>query len=643
MTKISKQVYKDRLHSLFDVMKTKNLDALIITHDDEYLSYELSDDCQRILYVCGFSGSAANLVIIKNINETKKNHEPLINKQTQEQYTELKACALFTDGRYLVQAKEQIDTDIYSIINRSELNECEFLIHKLPRQARVGIDLTTISYEQYLEFKKALKTAEIHLIGYDGSLVDLIWDDRPKAPCSAVQIYPDEYNGLPSLVKRQNLASSLRKNNIDATIISSPQNICWLLNIRGRDKASLPVINSRLVAYSNEAIEWYVDEERFNDDILDDLEEHYGHIDIFPPDRFDDLLERLNSSKCTVYVDPKATNAKIIGILLEGATKLIQGLDLCELPKAKKNYLEIAGMHKAHLKDGVAMCRFLAWLDDVTQVDNIVDLDSYIKKVEDIDEAKLSERAESFRKVEGDYIEPSFDTISAIGANAAMCHYNFKESNTPKKLGVDPIYLIDSGAHYLEGTTDITRTVLVGPNLDDEIKRMYTLVLKAHISLTTTIFPRGTSGLQLDAIARRPLWDYGFDYQHGTGHGVGHVLSVHEGPQGISTKYSQVPLEEGMVLSIEPGFYKENHYGIRLENLVVVEKCTMQGCKHMLCFVPLTAVPFDKRLIVREMLTTKEREWLNNYHSHVNSLVKSASSTLSDFEVNWLNQATAEI
>lgn len=638
----NKLLSNQRIQALLQAMLEKNLDAFIITHDDEFLSYNLTPDCERINFISGFTGSAATVVVIKN-TDTKHEEETIIGKKTGIDYHDLKNNALFTDGRYVVQAKEQIDPQVFSIFNSADVGIHDYLINKLSRQSRVGIDLCTVSYSQYLELKTELKKAEIKLIGYDGSLIDLIWDDKPKVNLSKVEIYPDEFNGCPSLVKRQNLAKLLRKDNLDATIISNPENICWLLNIRGRDKPCLPVVNSRLVAYSNEALEWYLDADRIDESIQSELEDHFGHVDIFPPEIFDELLERLNNAKCSVYIDPKATNAKILGSLIQGGSNVVQGLDLCELPKAKKNYIETAGEHKAHLKDGVAMCRFLAWLDDITNVENISDIEAFKKKVEHLDEKELADRAEGFRKIEGDYIEPSFDTISAIGANAAMCHYNYKEVKNTKKLGDDAIYLIDSGAHYLEGTTDITRTVLVGPYINDEIKKMYTLVLKSHISLATTIFPRGTSGLQLDAIARRPLWDYGLDYQHGTGHGVGHLLSVHEGPQGISTKYSDIPLEEGMVLSIEPGFYKENEYGIRLENLVVVERCNLQDCKHMLCFVPLTAVPFDTRLLVREMLTNKEREWLNNYHSHVSQLIQSAGSTLSDLELNWLIKATTAI
>lgn len=400
-----------------------------------------------------------------------------------------------------------------------------------------------------------------------------------------------------------------------------------------------------MVAYSNEALEWYIHPNHIDENIIEDMPNHIGHVDIFPEDRFDDVLERLCSSSSSVFVDPNEVSAHVLNRLYEGGANVVEGLGLCQTPKACKNHVEVAGEYKAHIKDGIAMCRFLSWLDvDVLKLNEQAENeDIFVRRVENITEATLAERAEYYRKVEAAYMGPSFATISALGPNAAMCHYNHEEVAEPRKLGEDSIYLIDSGAHFKDGTTDITRTVLVGPHITDEIKRMYTLVLKAHISLATLVFPRGTSGLQIDAIARRPLWDYGLDFAHGTGHGVGHVLSVHEGPQAISTKRSTVPLEPGMIISNEPGYYKEGEYGIRLENLLVVMHCTQPGMTHMLCFSPLTLVPFDNRLIVKDLLSQNEIEWLNNYHQNVNNVITNAATTLSDTEIGWLSRATAAI
>ncbi len=631
----------DMLDRLRELMTEKDLSALIISHDDEYLSASLTPDCERISTLTGFTGSAGTVCIAGSIRSELP--ETIFSQDKSAELPFGRPAAVFVDGRYKVQVKEQVDLNEYDTYEYSQVSAAQWLAAILPRNAKVGIDLSCISYRAYQKLKQELRTAHLFLEELPVNPVDSVWDDRPERSCSQVEIYPDEYNGCPSLQKRQNLALELRNNGYDAAVMCSPESICWLLNIRGRDRACLPVINCRLVAYANEALEWYIDDAHLAGGIEGSLEEHFGHVDIFPERRFDDVLDRLCGSNCRVYVDPDATNAHTIKRLYDGGARVVEGLGLCELPKAVKNPLEIAGEHRAHIKDGIAMIRFMAWLDDITRPLESGDRSAYQRRVRDLDEGVMAERAETYRRIEGEYLGPSFDTISALGPNAAMCHYNHAENPKPRRMGTDPMYLIDSGAHFIEGTTDITRTILVGPGATEEMKTLYTLVMKAHIALASAVFPRGTSGLQLDAIARRPLWDYGYDYAHGTGHGVGHLLSVHEGPHGISTRYSSVPLEPGMVVSIEPGFYKENEYGIRLENLVVVTPCSLPNLSHMLCFQPLTLVPFDTRLLIRELLLTRERNWLNNYHQNVYNMIKSAASTLSDIEENFLTAATQPI
>lgn len=637
-------IYQERLSMLRALMRTLELDAVLIAHDDDYLSYELTPECERLAYLCGFTGSAGFAVVLNDDIELVNKKEPLTFKHHRggEAVFEHHA-AVFVDGRYKVQVKEQVDTSLFDCFNSAEVYPQDFLCSLLPKDARIGLDLQRVSYKFYKKLAADLAKADLKLVPVDECLVDAIWEDRPEPVLSLVEIYPDEYNGCPSMQKRQNLAKALRDEGLDATVISSPETICWLFNIRGRDRHCLPVINCRLVAYANEALEWYVNSKHLNDDLQSELEQHFGHIDIFPEDRFEDMLERLCAAHSRVYIDPAATNAAILNKLYEGGAEVVEGLGLCEIPKACKNDLELAGEHKAHLKDGVAMCRFLTWLDEYTDLEKNTDAETFAKDLEDVTEETLAQKAEQLRKVEGDYIEASFDTISALGPNAAMCHYNHKNVGKPRQLGLDGMYLIDSGAHFLEGTTDITRTIKVGNNVTPEMMKMFTVVLKCHIALATAVFPQGTSGWQLDALARRPLWDMGLDYEHGTGHGVGHLLSVHEGPQNISSRSSAVPLRPGMIVSIEPGFYKDGEYGIRLENLVVVTPCSAPNMSHMLCFEPLTLVPFDLRLIERELLTAREREWLNNYHQHVYNLITSTATTLSDLELNWLTAATAAI
>ena len=631
----SATIIRDRLTALRSAMDAEQLDAFIVTHDDEYLSSSVTPDSRRVEFICGFTGSAGTAVILQPRRCTGPGSVTGISGTTHEA---LRSCALFTDGRYSLQARAQLDEQQFSIFSPTEVTPTAFLAAQLPAHSRIGIDLNTVSYQVYTELQSQLDDRHLELVGRDGSLVDGIWEERPQAPCTPVIIYEDEYNGCPSLVKRQNLAHELQDSGYDATVISRAETICWLLNIRGHDRPSLPVVNSRLVAFANESLEWYIDERHLDDQLRDQLSSHCGHLDVFPPESFAGVLRRLGTARCTVYIDPSANNAMILSTLHGGGATVIEGTGICELPKAIKNPLELAGAQQAHVRDGIALCRFLAWLDDLCRP--TADPAAYPARVSGHSEATLSEHAEECRRLGDNYLEPSFDTISALGPNAAMCHYTHTSAPQPRALGADALYLIDSGAHYLEGTTDVTRTVLVGPGVTEEQRRLYTLVLRSHIALSTTLFPPGTSGLQLDAVARRPLWSEGLDYPHGTGHGVGHVLNVHEGPQNISTRSSLTPLAEGMILSIEPGYYRDGAFGIRLENLVMVARCTRRDCQHMLCFVPITLVPFDRRLIVREMLTAAERSWLNDYHARVRTVLSRSASTFTPLEADWLEQAT---
>lgn len=645
MSDQNNSVFEQRVASLRELLDQNDLDALIVSHDDEYLSYELNEDEERLKYITGFSGSAGYAVITSNDLKINEENIEINQDNTENGIVVDRDCAVFVDGRYVVQVKEQIDSDIFQDFDLAKVKPAKWISSVMPKNSTVGIDINCVSYKEYISIKNELGMNNINLVATENNLVDKIWTDKPASVISEISIFPDEYNGCPSPQKRQLIAQTLRDKDLDATVICDPESICWLLNIRGKDRAYLPVINCKMVAYSNEALEWYINPNHFKDENLQDqLQEHIGHIDIFPEEAFDDVLDRLCSSSCTVYVDPETTNAHVMTKLYSGGAKVSEGLGLCQMPKACKNHIEVAGEYKAHIKDGIAMCRFISWLDNLTALDKPTDSDeTFLRRVEGVDEAELATRALSFRKVEAGFIEPSFATISALGPNAAMCHYNHENEATPRALGKDCLYLIDSGAHFIEGTTDITRTILVGPHITDEIKRMYTLVLKSHIALATLIFPKGTSGIQIDAIARRPLWDCGFDFAHGTGHGVGHVLSVHEGPQTISSRRSTVPLVPGMVLSDEPGYYKEGEYGIRLENLLVVMQCTQPGMQHMLCFSPLTLVPFDKRFIDKELLSQKEIEWLNNYHQNVNNVITNVATSLTEDEITWLNKATAAI
>ncbi len=375
--------------------------------------------------------------------------------------------------------------------------------------------------------------------------------------------------------------------------------------------------------YSNAALELFIDPTRLDSQ----FNAHAGNdVSVYPADRLDEVLKRIGEDKLHVWLDSSHTNAACGLQLQQFGAQLLDQPDPCLLAKACKNEVEISGMHEAHRKDAIAMCQFLAWLDQT------------VAEGLQSDEAQLAEKLESFRQQQSGYLEPSFATISALGANAALPHYNFRNS-APRAFGQDGIYLVDSGGHYDEGTTDITRTIMVG-DIDNEVRRLFTLVMKGHIALSKAQYPKGTCGMQLDVLARLPLWQAGFNYDHGTGHGVGHVLSVHEGPQRISPKGSTVPLEPGMVISNEPGYYREGAFGIRCENLVVVEPAATAGEIERYAFRNLTLVPFDKRLLLPELLNEEEKLWWNEYHRTV---FDALSTSLQGHDLLWLEQATAAL
>ncbi|MFK8772588.1 aminopeptidase family protein P, partial [Aeromonas caviae] len=464
----------------------------------------------------------------------------------------------------------------------------------------------------------------IELVRIDENPIDLHWSDRPAPTKSPVILYSEELAGQSSQAKREMLASDLRKRGLDAVLLTQAEPINWLLNLRGRDVERLPVVLGFAVLYANTTMDFFVDTDKID---CFAFSQHVGQdVSVYPIDKLGDVLQRIGEDQQKVLADPNTANAWTQLVMEEAGAILVAGQDPTMLPKACKNPVELAGMRAAHLRDGVAVTRFLAWLDRLIASGEF----------DGVDEGTLADQLEAFRHEQEHYVEPSFDTISALGPNAAMCHYRHT-NGTPRAFGQDSIYLVDSGAQYLDGTTDITRTVKVG-EVTDEHRAMFTRVLQGHIALDQARFPRGTAGIQLDVLARMPLWQAGYNYDHGTGHGVGHFLSVHEGPQRIAPKGSLVALQPGMVLSNEPGYYREDAFGIRCENLVVVTEQEARGELTMLGFERLTYVPFDIRLIDRSLLSPAEFRWINEYHAEV---YRRLSPLLEGEDLAWLEQATS--
>ena len=589
-----------RIAALRAYMASHALDALIIPHDDEHLGEYLPAEAERLAWATGFTGSAGVAILL-----------------TEQ-------AALFVDGRYTLQARQQAPSELFQFLHLIEQPPVEWLLGQLDRRQKVGADPRLHSLSWFRSTSATLAQKEITLVALEQNPIDLHWQDRPTPSKAEVMLYDEQYCGQNSLSKREAIASKLRQQGLDAALLSQSESINWLLNIRGRDIPCFPVALCFAVIYSNVSVDFFVDTDKLN---CNGFNQHVGNdVSVYPLEKLGDVLKRIGEDRLKVLADADTTNAWSQLLLQQHGATLTQGQDPCMLPKASKNATELEGMRVAHQKDAVAMCRFLAWLD------------RQVEKGLDGDEGTLADQLLRFREEQDNFVEPSFASISALGPNAAMCHYHHT-NGTPRPFGQDGMYLIDSGGQYLEGTTDITRTVKVG-EVSDEMRQQFTRVLQGHIAIDRVRFPKGTSGIQLDILARMPLWQAGFNYDHGTGHGVGHFLSVHEGPQRIASKGSLVALEPGMVVSNEPGYYREGAFGIRCENLLVVEPSDEPSEIPMYRFRRLTLVPFDVRLLDKSLLSDSEIAWINSYHAQVREAVM---SHLSDHEMGWLLQATAAI
>lgn len=592
-------IIQSRLLAIREYLHQHNLDAFIIPRADEYLGEYVPVRNERLHWATGFTGSAGMAIVLKD------------------------SAAIFTDGRYTVQVRQQVNGELFQYLSLTDDPQIEWLVDTLGAGSNVGVDTRLHTLAWYNQAKTSFDKADMTLTAVNDNPIDLFWEDRPTLPQSPFTLFSHESAGRNSLEKRQQIGALVKKQGADVALIAALDSFCWLLNIRGNDVPRLPVILGNALLYTNGDMVLFTDLSK----VPEGFAEHVGTgVSIQCESTLADALGQLKGKK--LLADPNSANAFCQLSAQTAGAKLIAGLDPVALPKAQKNAAELAGMRACHIRDGVAVSRFLAWLD------------SEVAKGNMHNEAVLADKLESFRLTDPLYREPSFDTISATGANAAMCHYNHN-NGTPATMTMNSIYLVDSGAQYLDGTTDVTRTIAIG-HVTAEHKKMVTLVLKGHIALDTARFPKGTSGQQLDAFARQYLWQHGFDYDHGTGHGVGHYLSVHEGPQRIGKNVNNVALLPGMVLSNEPGYYRADAFGIRLENLVAVQPCeALKGIeREMYEFDALTLIPMDSRLIDKVLLTEQEINWFNGYHQKV---FDTLSPLMQGDELAWLAQATKAI
>jgi len=588
-----------RVAALRKHLSTHGLAGFVVPLTDEHMSEYVGAYAQRLQWLTGFEGSAGNAVVM----------------------TEGPA-AIFIDGRYTIQVGDEVDSNVFEHYLLTERPLVDWLRDHCDAGDQIGYDPELAVQEWVSNTAAALKSKGATLKAVLDNPIDAVWTDQPEPPMAPVSVQPDTYSGSSAPEKRAIIAAELAEKGADAAIVSMLDSVAWAFNIRGKDVKNTPVPHAYAILKADETAQLFVESAK----LTDDVRTHLGNaVEVMPRDNFYDELRQLAGK--TVMVDPNTNNARIIDTLKTAGADLTMGQDPCIIRKACKNPVELQGSRDAHIRDGAAVSEFLCWFSQEAPNGKLTEIIA-------------AETLWQFREKRAKLHGSSFDTISGAGPNGAMCHYRVNEK-TNRTINVGDVFLIDSGGQYDDGTTDITRTMAVG-DVGAEACERYTLVLKGHIALATTLFPAGTPGSALDAIARRPLWQAGLDYDHGTGHGVGSNLAVHEGPQRIAKASGGVALQEGMILSNEPGYYKTDAYGIRIENLVIVQKKETRGDPHrqMYGFETITLAPIAKAMLKVEMLSDLEREWLNDYHQRVYDTI---SPLVDDPTRHWMKAACAAI
>jgi Xaa-Pro aminopeptidase len=594
--------YADRLKALREQLKADKLDGFVVPLTDEHMSEYVGSYAQRLAWLTGFEGSAGSAVVLPE------------------------QAAMFVDGRYTLQVRQQVSPDQWSYQSVPETSTTDWLKEHAPEGARIGYDPWLHTRDWVKKAREALASRGAELVPVDKNPIDEIWKDRPEASKAHLVVQSDLYAGKSAAEKRTEIGDWLVKQHADAAVLSALDSIAWALNIRGQDVTHTPVALAYALVNADGTADLFVAGEKIGPEVR----QHLGNgVRLHERSEFESALAGLKGK--TVIVDPERAVSAIFDALDKAGAKILPLRDPTILPKALKNPAEIAGQKAAQARDGAAIARFLHWIDEEAPKG-------------EVDELIASDHLEGLRRQSPELRDLSFDSISGAGPNGAIVHYRSSEK-TNRKLEKGTLYLIDSGGQYVDGTTDITRTVPIGEPTE-EMRDRFTRVLKGHIAIATALFPKDTRGGQLDSFARRPLWEAGLDYAHGTGHGVGSFLAVHEGPQRISPVGSSQsggdePLQAGMIISNEPGYYKTGEYGIRIENLVLVVDRQIEGAeKEMLGFETLTFAPIDRRLIDVQMLEPEELIWLNCYHAHVLAKI---GPQLKGADLEWLRSACAPI
>ena len=577
-------------------MAEQGLDGFLIPHEDEHQNEYLPDANERLAWATGFTGSAGAAVVFKD------------------------RASMFTDGRYTVQVKAQTDP---ALLERRDLGEVAAYLETAPKGSVIGYDPRLHSPDALVPLRRAAAKAGAELRPVEVNPLDLAWGDaRPAQPSAPVVPHADQYSGETHASKRARIGRAVADAGADAALLTAPSSIAWLFNVRGGDVIRSPLPLGQALLAADGTARLFLDPGK----VTNELPEWLGDaVQIEATERLADALEGLQGQR--VLVDPALSSAWYFDRLDQAGATVVRAMDPCAIPRAAKNAVEIEGSRQAHIRDGAALSRFLHWVDTTAQQTLP-------------DEREVVQTLERFREETGALKDLSFDTIAGAGPNGALPHYK-PVGGTIRRIEKGSLLLVDGGGQYLDGTTDVTRTMAIGEPTADQ-KRMFTLVLKSHIAMATIRFPAGTSGMALDAIARAPMWAAGLDYDHGTGHGVGSYLGVHEGPQRIAKWGTSQPLLEGMILSNEPGYYREGHWGIRIETLQVVTQAAVPegGERPMHGFEQLTFAPHDRRLIDVGMLTPDERAYVDAYHAE--TLAKVGPLLEGDVKT-WLEAACAPL
>ncbi len=587
----------DRLPALRADLAARGLDGFVLPRGDEHQNEYVPRRAERLAWLTGFTGSAGAAVVLT------------------------KRAAVFVDGRYTLQAAAEVDAASFEIRHLVEEPPSDWLAQALAPGAKVGYDPWLHTPDGVARLKASVEKAGASLVALADNPIDRLWTDQPPQPLAPIRPHELAFAGVPSSQKRRQIAAEVKRGGADAVVLGAPDSIAWLLNIRGGDVPHAPLPLAFAILSTEGTVELFVDRLKLPAAIAG----HLGNaVSIAAPEELGPALDRLGRSHARVMADPAALAAWIFERLAAAGAETVRATDPCQLPKACKNDVELENCRIAHRRDGAALVRFLAWLDAEAPRGQLTEIDA-------------ADRLAALRAEGEHFLDLSFPTISGAGANGAIVHYRVSPA-TNRRLAPDMLYLVDSGGQYRDATTDVTRTIAIGTPSPEQRDR-FTRVLQGHIRLARARFPEGTSGTQLDALARLALWEAGLDYDHGTGHGVGSYLSVHEGPQRISKLPNTVPLKPGMIVSDEPGYYKTGAYGIRIENLVAVTRVEAPpgAERKLLGFETLTLAPIDRRLIEATLLSPEERAWVDAYHARVQAeiapLVDAATRA-------WLDAAT---